>query len=290
MDAGGLLLGLAILVAGYAVLVAAVFAFQGRMVYLPNQPGREVTADPGDIGLEYEPVTLVTADRVRLDGWFVPAMPERAVVAFFHGNAGNIGHRLETLRLLNQLGLSVLLVDYRGYGRSEGTPSEAGTYRDAEAAWRYLTEERSIPAGRLVLFGRSLGAAVAAHLATRHRPGALILESAFTSVPDLAARIYPFLPIRWISRFRYDTRAYAGQVSCPTLVIHSRDDTIVPIGHGRTILAELSVAHRFLEIGGDHNTGFLNHEREYLEGIEAFLADHLPPVTGGGEKAGDGPP
>jgi hypothetical protein len=284
MGASGLAQGLAILAAGYAGLVVVAFALQGRLVYFPDQPAREVTRNPGDIGLDYEAVTLETSDGVRLDGWFVAASPERGVVAFFHGNAGNIGHRLDTLRILNRLGLSVLMVDYRGYGRSEGQPSEAGTYRDAEAAWHFLVDQRGVPPGRIVLFGRSLGAAVAAHLATRHRPGALILESAFTSIPDLAARIYPFLPVRWISRFRYDTRAYAGRVSCPTLVIHSRDDTIVPIGHGRAILAELTVPHRFLEIGGDHNTGFLNHEQEYMEGLEAFLAAHLPPVAGGGQS------
>ena len=280
----------AILLLGYLAVVAVVYFSQGRLLYLPDQPGRELPASPADIGLGFEEVTLTAADGVRLHGWHIPAATgpddrqgaaeDRGVVAFFHGNAGNIGHRLETLDLLHDLGLSTLIIDYRGFGRSQGHPTEAGTYRDAEAVWAHLVEERGVAPGRIVVFGRSLGAAVAARLAARHSPGALVLESAFTSVPELAAGIYPYLPVRWISRYRYPTADYAAAADCPVLVIHSSDDEIVPIAHGRAVFRRAPGPKRFLEIEGGHNAGFLNSAATYRAGWSAFLAEHLDPVTG----------
>lgn len=274
-----------ILLLGYAVIVAVVYFNQGRLLYLPHQPSRAVTATPADIGLAFEPVTLEATDGIRIDGWFVPALshpearPEdrhgRGVVAFFHGNAGNIGHRLGVLDFLHDLGLATLIIDYRGYGESGGTPSEAGTYRDAEAVWAHLVEERGIAPERIVIFGRSLGSAVAAHLAARHRPGALVLESPFTSVPELAAGIYPYLPVQWISRFRYPTAAYAARTRCPVLVIHSPDDEVVPFQHGTAVFEAVPGPKRFLEIAGGHEGGFRERTAVYREGWEAFLAEFL---------------
>ncbi|MFA9459576.1 alpha/beta hydrolase [Thiohalorhabdus sp. Cl-TMA] len=265
-----------VLLLAYGAVLLVVYFGQSRLLYFPDTPSREVERTPAAIRLDFEPVSLTTGDGVVLDGWFVPAPgAERGVVAFFHGNAGNIGHRVDTLRILNELGLATLIVDYRGYGRSGGRPSEAGTYRDAEAVWHHLVAERDISPERIVLFGRSLGAAVAAELASRHQPGALVLESAFTSVPDLAARIYPFLPVRWLARFRYPTAEAVAQAACPVLVIHSPDDEVIPIEHGRTVFERARSPKRFLEIEGGHNTAFLESERTYMEGWEAFLAAHL---------------
>jgi len=279
----------AALILGYLAVVAIVYFKQERLLYLPHQPGRAITATPADIGLAYEEVQLTTTDGVRLHGWFIPASPGggkeagpntgRGVVAFFHGNAGNIGHRLDTLRFLNDLGLSTLIVDYRGFGRSEGRPTEAGTYRDAKAVWTHLTEERGIEAGRIVVFGRSLGTAVAAYLGAHHAPGALVLESPFTSVPELAAGIYPYLPVSWINRFRYPTAEYAARAGCPVLVIHSSDDEVVPIAHGRAVYAAVPGPKRFLELAGGHNGGYAENARIYREGWEAFLAEHLDPAA-----------
>jgi len=265
----------ALLVLGYLAVVAVVYANQARLLYLPHQPGRTITATPAAIGLAYEAVTLTASDGVALHGWYVPAAAERGTVVLFHGNAGNIGHRLDTLRFLNDLGLATLIIDYRGFGRSEGRPTEAGTYRDAEAAWAHLVTERGVAPERIVVFGRSLGAAVAAHLAANHSPAALVLESPFTSVPDLAATLYPYLPVRWISRFRYATADYAAAAGCPVLVIHSRDDEVVPIAHGRAVYAAIPGPKRFLEIDGGHNGGWAESARTYREGWSAFLAEHL---------------
>jgi hypothetical protein len=268
---------LLLVVGGYVALVLILFFFQSHLLYLPNVPSRDVVATPDDAGLAYESVTITTEDGVTLDGWFIPGRPARGALLFFHGNAGNISHRLDSLKIFNELGLTTLIFDYRGYGRSGGQPSEEGTHRDAEAVWRFVTEGRRVPAREVVLFGRSLGAAVATHLATRHTPGALIIESAFTSIPDLAAEVYPFLPARWLARFRYSTQADLASVSCPLLIVHSRDDEIIPFAHGQRLFAAANEPKRLLELRGGHNDGFLVSRRIYTDGLHTFLEAHLRP-------------
>ncbi|SHF86693.1 hypothetical protein SAMN02745148_03718 [Modicisalibacter ilicicola DSM 19980] len=263
------------LLLGYVMLVMVACAFQDRLLYLPQ--AREHVATPADIGLAWESIKLRTDDELTLDAWWVPAETPRGNLLFFHGNAGNISHRLASIEQFHRLGLSVLIVDYRGYGKSEGRPSETGTARDARAAWRWLRETRGIEPGKIVIFGRSLGAAVAAEL-TRElkreaRPTALILESSFTSVPRLAQRLYPFLPTRWLTRFEYDTVAYVKEVEAPVLVIHSREDDIIPFAEGEAVHAAAPEPKRMLVIGGSHNTGFLESESIYLEGIDTFLSE-----------------
>jgi len=266
----------------YAAIAYVTFAFvmfllQSRLIYYPNMPSRAVTATPDQAGLIYERVEFAAKDGVRLDGWFLPAEMPRGVLLFFHGNAGNISHRLESLRIFRDLGLSTFIFDYRGYGRSEGKVSEQGTYRDAEAAWRYLTVERGVPEQSIVYFGRSLGASIAAHLAMTHVPKALILESAFTSAPDVAARTYPFLPVRWLARFQYNTREYLKSVTAPVLIVHSPQDEIIRFEHGRALFASANEPKRFLEILGGHNEGFLVSGKTYVDAIDAFLRDYLDP-------------
>lgn len=261
------------LLLAYAALVMLAWLFQSGLLYLRNVPGRELEATPAAIGLEYETVRIGAEDGVELHGWFVPAEGSRGVLLFFHGNAGNVSHRLESIRLFNELRLSVFILDYRGYGESEGTPSEAGTRRDARAAWRYLTTERRERPGRIVVFGRSLGAAVAAELARSVGPGAVILESAFTSVPDIAQEAYWYLPARWLSRFEYRTLDYARDIAAPLLVIHSRDDEIIPYHHGKAIFEAAGEPKRLLTLRGGHNTAFVLSEHEYRRGIDRFLAE-----------------
>lgn len=178
--------------------------------------------------------------------------------------------------------LNVLMFDYRGYGRSEGSPDEKGTYLDAEAAWRYLVEQRRERAGQIVIHGRSLGGAVAAHLAGDHTPAALVLESTFSSIPDLAARLYWWLPVRWLSKFHYRTAERVAAIQCPVLVIHSRDDDLIPFEHGRHIFEAAPQPKRFLEIRGSHNSAFLDSESTYAPALRAFLGEHL----GAGDEAG----
>ena len=259
-----------VVIASYGLLVAAAYFMQARMLYLPNLPGRTLTMTPMDVGVDYHDVSIKTADGVTLHGWFIPGRSSQ-VLLFFHGNAGNISHRLDSIRQFHNLGLSVLIIDYRGYGQSSGRTTENGVYRDADAAWRYLVEDRGISASDIILFGRSLGASVAARLAAEHRPLALIVESSFTSVPDIAQELYPWLPARWLSRLSHATRDYVRDVRCPILVVHSRDDEIIPVHHGEAIFESANEPRTLLALRGTHNDAFLQDERTYIEGVRSFL-------------------
>ena len=263
----------------YILIVVLAWAFQRHLLFLPNIAGDSVTATPANRGWHYEPVILTTADGANINGWWLPLENARSTLLFFHGNAGNIGHRLDSLALFRALNLSVLIIDYHGYGDSEGKPSETGTRMDARAAWHYLTVERGIPAKRIIVFGRSLGASVAAELAREHAPGAVILESPFRSLADMAQAAYPFLPARWLVRYEYDTEAYVRDINAPLLVIHSEQDDIIPYAHGEAVYAASREPKSMLVIEGDHNTGFLNDPKKYLNGIDRFLKEAWDKTT-----------
>lgn len=264
----------AVLGLSYLTIMLLMWLFQERLLYLPGL-GREHLATPADVGLEWRSVALTTEDDLRLDAWWLPAENPRAALLFLHGNAGNISHRLASLEQFNRLGLSVLILDYRGYGKSEGRPSEAGTALDADAGWRWLKEESGHDPDRLVIFGRSLGAAVAAELATRADPAALILESPFRSAPKLGQRLYPWLPVRALARLDYPTIEYVTQQSAPLLVIHSEDDEIIPFAEGQAVYEAAPQPKTLLTIQGGHNNGFLRSEQTYLRGIDDFLRGAL---------------
>ncbi len=270
------LLSLSLILSGaYLLLLLGLYLGQNRLLYLPNLPSRKLDATPRSIDLDYEVVLLDTEDGVRLHGWFVPAANSRGTLLFFHGNAGNISHRLDSLRLFHQLGLNVLIIDYRGYGQSEGRPEEMGTYRDARAAWKYLVNQRGETPQRIVLFGRSLGASIAAWLATEQHPAALILESAFISIPELAADLYPWLPGRWLARLQYPTRDYLARVNSPVLVAHSPQDEIIPYRHGQALYQSAPQPKAFLQLRGDHNSGFLQTGIHYRETLNRLLDRYL---------------
>ncbi|MCC5886636.1 MAG: alpha/beta hydrolase [Gammaproteobacteria bacterium] len=255
------------------------FFGQSSLLHLPHVPGRALVATPERIGLDYEDVHFAAEDGIRLHGWFVPVPEAGRTLLFMHGNAGNISHRLESLRIFHRLGLNVFIFDYRGYGQSEGRPSEPGLHADALAALRYLEAERGVPPAEVVAFGRSLGGAVAACLAAREPLAGLILESTFISVPELAAELYPWLPVRLLARLQYDAlgclEEAAGQREqgrrTPVLVVHSPDDDIVPFRHGQVLAA--AARSELLELRGDHNRGFLLSGDVYTRGLAAFLAE-----------------
>ncbi|MDZ7661165.1 alpha/beta hydrolase [Thiohalophilus sp.] len=262
------------LAGGYLLLVAAVYFYQPHLLFLPALPSRELTRTPADIDLVYEAVHLSTRDGVRLHGWWVGHPQPRGTILFFHGNAGNISHRLQTLRLFHELGYRSLIIDYRGYGQSGGKPSEQGLYADAEAAWRYLRQDRQLSSGEIVLSGRSLGAAVALYLAEQHRPRALIMESAFTSIPDMAAVHYGWLPVRWLSRYQFDNRQRIVRLDCPVLFVHATEDAIAPYEQGRELYQLASQPKQWLALNGGHNDAQLNDYQTYTRGLQAFLVRH----------------
>jgi len=246
--------------------------FQSKMVFMPTQ---EIVSSPKDIGLEYEDITFPASDLVNLHGWFIPSDKERGVLLFCHGNHGNISYRLESIALFNRLGLSVFIFDYRGYGQSEGSPSEKGIYIDASSAWKYLTRTRKIKSDKIIVFGRSLGGAVAVNLANDIYPGALIVESSFTSAVDMAKIMYPYLPVSPIVRFKLNSIEKILNINCPVLVIHSPEDDIIPYWMGKKIYENAPQPKTFLEIEGDHNEGFLTSGEKYTSGIKQFLSKHL---------------
>jgi len=266
----------ALLAVGYLGLCLLMFFSQERLLYFPDP---RLIATPEALGLDFESVSIGTEDDLRLHAWWIPANPARGVLLFCHGNAGNISHRLDSIRQFHELGLSVLIFDYRGYGESEGKPSEAGTYRDVTAVWRYLTGKRGIPPEKVVVFGRSLGAAVAAHLAARVEPGAVVLESAFTSVADMAARLYPWLPVRWLVRIDYPVARDIQAIRAPVLILHSPNDEIIPYDMGRTLYELAHEPKEFIELRGGHNGGWLLSEPDYSSAVDAFLDEHLSAPT-----------
>ena len=259
----------------YVAIMALVYYQQSSLIFYPNTPGRNLVATPENIGLGYEDVEFSTQDGIKLHGWYIANEAARGTLLFFHGNAGNISHRLESISIFHELGLSVFIIDYRGYGQSEGKVTERGTYRDAEAAWEYLTQTRNISADKVIIFGRSLGASIAAWLASRHTPAALILESGFSSVPSMAKRIYPFLPVHWLASFQYDTARYVTKISSPVLVAHSKNDEIIPFAEGLEVFEAAPEAKQFLEMRGGHNDGFLVSGSAYVTGLGSFILENL---------------
>ena len=261
-----------VLVCVYAGLCVLLYVFQSRMVFFPS---RTVSMTPGAVGLAFEDLTIESPEGARIAAWHVPAPNSRATLLFCHGNAGNISNRIELIQLFHRIGLDVFIFDYQGYGRSSGSPSEAHCYADALACWRYLTEERGVPAERIVPFGRSLGGPIAAWLAARHRPGALVLEATFTSLADVGKHHYPFFPVRLLARLRLDTAGSLRSVHCPVLITHGPADEVIPFEHGRALYALASDPKQFLELRGLHDDGCLTTGEAYIEAFQAFLARHV---------------
>lgn len=260
------------------VLVGLLLYFrQGAYIYLPARTLRQT---PAAIGLAYEDIRLKTEDGATIAAWFIPADTEsnaenRPVVLFCHGNAGNIGDRLNTIRTFVSLGLDVLIFDYHGYGESEGKPGENETYLAALAAWEHLTLTRGVPPNRIVVFGRSLGGGVASWLARRCDPGLLVLESAFESVPAMARKIYPIYPVRLLSRFSYDTLARMEHIRCPVIVAHSRDDEMIPFEQGRRIFEAANEPKTFIELQGSHNAGGIDITPGYRALFREWVDTHI---------------
>ena len=279
MSLNTLLYVLLVVVMVYCAMIVYLLVMQPRLIYLPGLPTRMLEASPHDIGLDYETLTLQTVDGEQLHGWYVAAQEARATLLFCHGNAGNISHRLESLRIFHALGLNVLMFDYRGYGQSTGKPSEAGTYRDADAAWRHLLDERRLSPREIIIAGRSLGAAVAADLASRTVPAAVVLESAFISVPAMVAEIYPWLPPGLPGLYQYDNLEKLAQITRPLLIVHSREDEIIPFAHAQMLLAEAGEPVQLLELHGGHNDGILLSRADYVHGLQVFLEQHVDTET-----------
>jgi len=255
-------------VIGLLLLNVLMYFQQPQMIFFPMS---ELYQTPTDWGLEYEDVTLNTEDEVQLHGWYLPKRGSEHVLLFFHGNAGNISHRRDSIQVFHRLGLNVLIIDYRGYGLSEGKPSEQGLYRDATAAWRYLTEEKGFEPENVIIFGRSLGGAVAAKLAAGVQARGLILESTMSSAGDFARAVFKILSRLVVIRYDFNTAQHIQRVNYPVLVLHSPEDEIMPFHLGKKVYELANQPKQFVHMRGDHNNGFLRSQPEYQQELDSWL-------------------
>jgi uncharacterized protein len=249
----------------------AACGIEHRMIF---QPAASLEKSPADAGLEFEEIFFSTRDNVRLHGWFVPHRDAKSTLVWFHGNAGNISHRVDNLKLLHELvKVNVFIFDYRGYGRSEGRPSEEGTYLDGEAAFEAIAQKIGDESRqKMILFGRSLGAAIAAEMATRLPSQALILESPFISIAEMARVIFPFIPIGPFLRTQYDVRQKIKKIKVPLLVLHGDRDEIVPFEHGKIVFDAAPEPKTFFTIAGAaHNDTYMVGGEIYFRQLKRFI-------------------
>lgn len=259
---------------GGGAILLLLALMQERLAF---HPSTVVEYTPAALGLEFQERRMETADGVVVTGWWVPAAPGSPSVLFLHGNAGNISHRLYHLRHLHEAGLAVHIVDYRGYGRSPGRPTEEGIFLDARAAWEDLTGALDRAPETVIFYGESIGSAPALRLALelgagRGAPAGLVLEGAFTSALDMARRAFPFLPVGWVLRLKMDNLSAVRRLDRPILFIHGSRDEIVPLRMGRRLYEAAShPGKEFLEVpGATHNTVWLGDAGELAARIAAF--------------------
>lgn len=244
----------------FVVLASLVLLFfyirymERKSLYIPF---RQIDETPEGLGLEYVDLSITTPDRIVINAWFIPKEEPRATILFLHGNGGNLSHRLTKIAFFYELGVNVFIFDYRGYGKSKGIPSEKGLYTDAQACYDYVTKILKISPDKIILYGESLGGAVAIDLASRNRVKALILEGVFPSVVDMARRLLPFLPSFLLSS-KFDSVSKIDKISVPKLFIHSCNDEIIPFDLGKKVFDRAVSPKEFFEIHGGHNDAFFN--------------------------------
>ena len=260
---------LLILLLPFIAMTGWMLMFEDQYIYFPSQ---DVLLTPADVGLSFTEHQFRTQDDVGLHSWWVPGSGSRYTILHFHGNAGNISHRLHLHQRWHEMGLGVFAVDYRGYGKSGGDISEDGLYEDARASWRYLTSELGVPASQIIIAGRSMGCAVATELAGKVRPAGIVLETPFTNVPDLARAIYPWLPVSFLIRTKLETLARVGQLHLPMLLISAADDEIVPAGMAEKIFSEANEPKTRVALPGGHNGFDTVSEKAYVTAWKAWLA------------------
>jgi uncharacterized protein len=259
----------------YLVVLLVLRLSESRMLYVPGG-SRTLLDPPAELDLGVRRMTVTTSDGVRLVSWAMPVDKGSGYwLLICHGNGGNISEAGRPYHYagLRALGLSLFAFDYRGYGESEGTPSEEGLYLDADAAYRYLRATIGVPPERIVIFGHSLGSAVAVELAGRVPAAGLILDGALTSVVDRAQEMFPYAPVRWIAASRYPSIERVGELTLPKLFLHARADEVIPIAHGRRLYEAAAPPKRFVELRGTHGDAFDVDSAAYFGAIGRFVAE-----------------
>lgn len=256
---------------GALALAIAVFLIT-RQRAIVFKPAAEIIGDPSDLRLPFDDVYARLRDGSTIHGWWVPREDSRTLILCLPGSVGNISHELATIAFLCDLGASVLIIDYPGFGRSEGRATEHGCYAAAEAAWEFATRDKGIASRHVIVFGRSTGGTIAAWLAAQHPDcGRLIVHSAFTSVPDVAARLFPFFPVRYFCYIRFNTLKHIRACRCPIVIMHPMADTHIPVEHGRRILENAPEPKQFIPLRGNH----YGNEWQHTPGLRASLSDWI---------------
>lgn len=257
----------------FAFLLIYLKYYEKKGIYFPI---KEIKNTPSNINLEYENIYFTTKDKVKLNGWFIKAENPKATFLYCHGNAGNISHRLGVIEILNKLNLNVFIFDYRGYGRSQGFPSESGLYKDCEAAYDYLIKREDIRKDKIIAFGKSIGANLAIDLASKRNLAGLIVYAGFTCAYDMGKRIFPFLPLfKWIVTIKYDAKNKIKNILIPKLIIHSVDDEIIPFELGKELFGAASEPKEFYPMCGGHNEAILMAREEFSLNLDSFLKKYL---------------
>ena len=248
--------------------------YERKGIYFPTA---DIEFTPQEFNLPYEDVYL-TSDGIKLNAWFIKRDNPTATILFCHGNAGNISHRVEFIKMFNSAGFDVFIFDYRGYGRSQGKPNESGLYTDALASYKYLVDEKKIPPDSIVVYGESIGGNVAIDLSSKVKVGGLISYAAFTSAIDMGERLFPFIPrgfLQIVASVKFDAVSKVKDIQIPKLIMHSRDDEIVPFSIGEKLFSEAPPPKEFYAMKGSHNEAIFINPDEFIHKIREFVTDIL---------------
>jgi fermentation-respiration switch protein FrsA (DUF1100 family) len=275
---------------GYAGIIAYLMLAETSLVYLPAE--RPVAAPSPEFALRERAVRFAASDGTRLSAWVIPAAQADSSgmwLLICHGNYGNIGYgqRPEFYAFARDIGLNLFAFDYRGFGESEGAPSERGVYDDAESAYRFLRDSLRVPAEQIVVFGHSLGSGVAIELASRVPAAALVVEGAYTSIPDVGQKAYPYIPVKLVARNRFASIDKVGRITIPKLFLHSPTDDVIPLAFGKRLFDAAPEPRQFIEVTGGHENAYRLDRDRYFGAIRELARSaggHAGHVSSGGTR------
>lgn len=268
----GLMVVLALAAVGYFLVVGWLWVYQDYYMFRGRRAG--LTQTPEARQWVYEDI-WIDVPGGKTHGWWIPADNARGAALFSHGSGKNISYYLEDAAFYRGLGFSVLLYDYGGYGKSTGEPSEARCYADVRAMWKHLTEVRKVPPNRIILGGNSMGGGVTIDLAAEVTPGAVAVESTFTSIPDVLSDMYPWLPAHLISHIHFRNIDKVSRIQCPVMVVHSTGDAMVPFAQSQKLFSAITAPKKFLQIHGAHRQGKFDSKDLYVPALREFIDAYM---------------
>jgi uncharacterized protein len=252
----------------YLGILLCFYFFQGRLVFHPR---KEIISTPADLGLDFEKIKCVIPGKPAITGWYLNQENTQKTLLYCHGNAGNLSTHLDHIAAIYKTGVNVFIFDYQGFGETPGKPTEANTYKDALTAYEYLTQVKKITPKNIILYGHSLGGAIASKIATKVETKGLILEGTFTDINELGAELYPYLPVKKLSKVNYNSIKNIKSITVPILIIHSIDDEVIPYKYGQELFKAAPEPKSFLEVEGRHDETYIVSRYKYRDGISAFI-------------------